>query len=102
MGLDPIKWILMYILNEDGVRNRSAFTQAKKVHGFAFRSLAHLILSCQSSGWQEAWQEPAGAPALCGLVAAGLNLAWSPKKCQTMSTVPRQPVRLLRASAILG
>ena len=30
LGLDPIKWIMMYILNEDGVRDRSAFTAAKQ------------------------------------------------------------------------
>ena len=38
MGLDPIKWMMMYILNEDGIRNRSAFTQAKKVRGTSLMS----------------------------------------------------------------
>ena len=31
LGLDPIKWVMMYILNEDGVRNRHAFHEAKRV-----------------------------------------------------------------------
>ena len=30
LGLDPIKWVMMYILNEDGVRDRHAFHEAKR------------------------------------------------------------------------
>lgn len=31
LGLDPIKWMMMYALNEDGVRNRGAHKEAKRV-----------------------------------------------------------------------
>ncbi len=31
LGLDPIKWAMMYILNEDGWRNKKAHKEAKKV-----------------------------------------------------------------------
>ena len=31
LGLDPIKWMMMYALNEDGVRNKSAHKEAKRV-----------------------------------------------------------------------
>ena len=30
MGLDPIKWILCWILNEDGFRNKEAYQEEKK------------------------------------------------------------------------
>ncbi len=33
LGLDPIKWAMMWILNEDGWRNKAAFQQEKKVGG---------------------------------------------------------------------
>ena len=54
MGLDPIKWVMMYILNEDGVRDRSAFTQAKKVHGSLFltRSTCTTLLESDRETWQ--------------------------------------------------
>jgi hypothetical protein len=31
VGLDPIKWAMMYILNEDGWRNKAAFKKEKQV-----------------------------------------------------------------------
>ena len=31
LGLDPIKWAMMYILNEDGWRNKTAHKEAKQV-----------------------------------------------------------------------
>ena len=31
LGLDPIKWMMMYALNEDGIRNKKAHKEAKQV-----------------------------------------------------------------------
>ena len=31
LGLDPIKWMMMYALNEDGIRNKNAHKEAKRV-----------------------------------------------------------------------
>ncbi len=31
LGLDPIKWMMMYALNEDGIRNKKAHKEAKRV-----------------------------------------------------------------------
>ncbi len=44
LGLDPIKWVMMYILNEDGVRDRNAFKAAKQVARRRSLSLSLLLL----------------------------------------------------------
>ena len=31
LGLDPIKWMMMYFLNEDGIRDKRAHKEAKRV-----------------------------------------------------------------------
>ena len=35
LGLDPIKWAMMYALNEDGWRNKAAHKEAKQVRARA-------------------------------------------------------------------
>ena len=35
LGLDPIKWAMMYALNEDGWRNKAAHKEAKQVRAHA-------------------------------------------------------------------
>ena len=49
LGLDPIKWAMMYALNEDGIRNKNAHKEAKRVRSegqLTSTGLASPILCC--------------------------------------------------------